>query len=196
MRLALVQEVQTAIPDCVVHAASNLETAVDLIAKIAFEMIVVDPGLPGHEPGSAKDRLKVIATLQELCPTAIHIVVTSADSQKEGEEFRKLGVAAYISKNHLRPRSMGAILDEIAENGFSIGLVHPLGMKSEIYHAALSGREQEVLASMLQTPSGISRRQVYEQLAERMNIDPASAERYYKRAKAKLLKYGHPPTAI
>ncbi|EJN00353.1 response regulator [Phyllobacterium sp. YR531] len=196
MRLALVQEVQSAIPNSIVHAAPSLETALDLIGTITFELILVDPGLPGFEPGSTNDRRHVISTLLERCPQAIHIVVTGTDTRKEWDEFRKLGVSGYIAKNNLRPRSMNAILDEIAEHGSSAGLVHESGSKPEIYHGSLSAREQEVLAWMRQTSAGISRKQVYEQLAEQMNIDPASAERYYKRAKAKLLKYGPLPGVI
>ncbi|MEP7457030.1 response regulator [Phyllobacterium sp. SB3] len=196
MRLALVQELKAAIPLSVVHAAPNLETALDLIRAFSFELVFIDPGLPHPPPGSSRHRLTVVKTIVERSPGATHIVVTGADKGKESGIFRKLGVSGYITKNELKPRTMRAILDEIAQHGWSDGLILKTSTKPEIYHAALSAREQEVLAWMRQTPAGISRKQVYDQLAEHMSIDPASAERYYKRAKAKLLKYGPVPGMV
>lgn len=196
MRLALVHELQAALPTSVVHAAPTMEIAVQLIQNTSFALIFIDPGLPGYDPSSEEDRLKVVATLMEQSAAAIHIVVTGTDSMGEWEAFRRLGVAGYIAKNNLRPGTMSEILAEIAEFGSSVGLLHDAIVVPEIYHPTLSGREQQVLGWMRQKPAGISRKEIYEQLGEQMNIDAASAERYYKRAKAKLLKFGPLPEAL
>ncbi|MGH6861717.1 MAG: response regulator [Phyllobacterium sp.] len=196
MRLALVHELQAAIPASVVHAAPTLETAMDLVRSTSFALVFIDPGLPGGDPRSRGARLKIVTALMEESVSAIHIVVTGSDSREEWERFQRLGVAGYIAKNNLKPGMMNAILDDIAKHGSSVGLLHETDTAPEVYHFALSPREQEVLGWMRQKPAGISRREIYDQLGEQMSIDAASAERYYKRAKAKLLKYGSAPDSL
>ena len=46
---------------------------------------------------------------------------------------------------------------------------------------------------MMHRSAGDSRREICDQLGDHMNIDAGSAERYYKRAKAKLLQSGQLP---
>ncbi len=190
MRLALVHEVQTALPASIVHAAATMTTALDLAESITFALVLIDPGLPGYDPRAEDDRLAVVKSIVERTPEAIHIVVTGSDSENEWNACRALGVAGYVAKNNLKPGAMTNILQEIAEEGHSVGLEHDASAKPEVYHSALSPREQEVLAWMRQRPDGVSRKEIYDQLGEHLNIDAASAERYYKRAKAKLLKIG------
>ena len=110
MRLALVHELQAAIPACVVHAAATIATALELIEANQFALILIDPGLPGYDPRSEMDRLKTISTVVERTPAAIHIVITGAESAQEWEEVRTIGVAGYIAKNSLKPGTMTAIL--------------------------------------------------------------------------------------
>ncbi|SFI53222.1 MULTISPECIES: response regulator transcription factor [unclassified Phyllobacterium] len=190
MRLALVHELQTAFPASVVHAAGSISTVIELAELIPFALVLIDPGLPGYDPHSARDRLHVIRSIVEQTPAAIHVVITGSDSLEEWEACQRLGVAGYIAKNNLRPGAMADIVQEIAEAGKSVGLDHDESTEPEVYHSALSPREQEVLVWMRQRPSGVSRKEIYDQLGSHLNIDAASAERYYKRAKAKLLKIG------
>ncbi|MBZ9600371.1 MULTISPECIES: response regulator [Phyllobacterium] len=196
MRLALVHELQAAIPACVVHAAATIATALELIEANQFALILIDPGLPGYDPRSEMDRLKTISTVVERTPAAIHIVITGAESAQEWEEVRTIGVAGYIAKNSLKPGTMTAILQSIADHGCCVGLMHETSMSPEVYHAVLSPREQELVQWMMQRPANISRKAIYDQLGEHLNIDAASAERYYKRARAKLLKFGQLPESL
>lgn len=196
MRLALVHELQAAIPACIVHAAATMEMALELMQSNQFALILIDPGLPGYDPGSEVDRLRTISAIVEQSPTAIHIVITGSDSAEEWEEVRKFGVAGYIAKNSLKPGTMAAILQTIADHGRCVGLMHEASIGPEVYHAVLTPREQESVQWMIQRPPNISRRAIYDQLGEHLSIDAASAERYYKRAKAKLLKIGQLPSSL
>jgi hypothetical protein len=49
---------------------------------------------------------------------------------------------------------------------------------------------------MRRRPRGMKRRDIYEQMGERFGIDPGTVEKYYKQARAKLLKQGHLPKGV
>ena len=196
MRLALVQEMQAALPLSIVHATATMTSALEQLRRVPFALVVIDPGLPDYDPRSENDRMTVIKTIVERSPTAIHIVITGSDSEKEWEACRTMGVAGYIAKNSLKPGTMSTILERISDHGYCVGIMHETSVAPEIYHTALSPREQEVLAWMMQRPAGVSRKEIYDQLGEHMSIDAASAERYYIRAKAKLLKSGQLPDSL
>ncbi|MBB3238073.1 response regulator transcription factor [Phyllobacterium endophyticum] len=196
MRLALVREMQAAIPACVIHAAATMETALELIRTNQFALILIDPGLPGYDPGSEVDRIQTISAIVSRTPTAIHVVITGSESAQEWEDAQRLGVAGYIAKNSLKPGTMGAVLQTIADHGRCVGLMHETSVAPELYHAVLSPREQEAVQWMMQRPADISRKVIFDQLGEHLEIDAASAERYYKRARAKLLKFGQLPNSI
>ncbi len=95
---------------------------------------------------ACRDRMTVIKTIVERSPTAIHIVITGSDSEKEWEACRTMGVAGYIAKNSLKPGTMSTILERISDHGYCVGIMHETSVAPEIYHTALSPREQEVLA--------------------------------------------------
>ena len=196
MRLALVHELQAAIPACVVHAAATIATALELIEANQFALILIDPGLPGYDPRSAVSRLRTISTIVERTPAAIHIVITGAESAQEWGKIRTLRMTGYIAKNSLKPGTMTAILQSIADHGCCVGLMHETSMSPEVYHAVLSPREQELVQWMMQRPANISRKTIYDQLGEHLNIDAASAERYYRARRAKLLKFGQLPNSL
>jgi DNA-binding NarL/FixJ family response regulator len=103
MRLALVREMQAAIPACVIHAAATMETALELIRTNQFALILIDPGLPGFDPGSVVDRIQTISAIVSRTPTAIHVVITGSESAQEWEDAQRLGVAGYIAKTVSSP---------------------------------------------------------------------------------------------
>jgi hypothetical protein len=49
---------------------------------------------------------------------------------------------------------------------------------------------------MMRRQHGAKRRAIFESMAERFGIDAASAEKYYKQARAKLLKLGQLPKGL
>jgi DNA-binding NarL/FixJ family response regulator len=196
MRLALIQEMQEALPSSIVHGAANLSTAMDLLDSHQFDLILIDPGLPGYDPKSQIDRFAVVRTIVELSPDAIHCVVTGSDTDEEWEQCQRLGVAAYLAKNNLKSGALVGVLQQVALNGVCVRLTKETISPPEFYYSSLTPREQGVLDWMRQRPAGISRKEIYEQLGQRFGIDPASAEKFYKRARAKLLKTGLLPKGL
>ncbi len=196
MRLALIHELQAALPASIVHGAANITIALDLLESHQFDLVVIDPGLPGYDPKSQDDRFDVVQVVIELSPDAIHFVVTGSDTDEEWEHCQKLGVVGYLAKNNLRPGALVDVLQEVAERGYSVRLSNETTAPPEFYHSGLTPREQEILGWMRQRPSGISRKEIYEQLGDRFDIDAASAEKYYKRARAKLIKTGLLPKGL
>jgi hypothetical protein len=150
-------------------------TALELVRTTPFALVLIDPGLPGYDPRSKYDRLMVIRSVVEQSPTAIHIAVTGSDSKEEWDACRTIGVAGYIAKNSLKPGTMTNILEKIADHGFCVGLMHETSNAPEVYHSALSPREQEVLAWMRQRHAGVGRKVIYEQLGEHMPRSTRSA---------------------
>ena len=191
MRLALIQELKTNLTECVLLGAPTLEIAKKLLESQDVDLAVIDPGLPGFDPTSRSDRLWVVEQVVEASPSAIHLVVTGSDSLEEAEECRRLGVAGYVSKTGLMRGLLGQVLEDVSHNGFSIRLSDTEHLTADVHYPGLTAREQEILDWMRRRQRGMKRRDIYEQMGERFGIDPGTVEKYYKQARAKLLKQGH-----
>ncbi|MCX8280072.1 response regulator [Phyllobacterium sp. 0TCS1.6C] len=196
MRTILVDELKGALTTCFVQGAANMSQAMDMLETNLFDLVIIDPGLPGFDPRSQSDRLAVVQTIIEMSPNAIHFVITGSDSDEEWRAMQKLGVSAYLAKNHIRPGSMIEVLDDFANEGLSVRFADEAMAPPEFVYSGLTPREQELINWMRQRPEGKSRRQIYEELGHRIGIDPDSAEKYYKRARAKLLKTGILPKGL
>ncbi|TIW19786.1 MAG: sigma-70 family RNA polymerase sigma factor [Mesorhizobium sp.] len=61
----------------------------------------------------------------------------------------------------------------------------------DVRYSVLTPREQEIIDMMTRREPGMTRTQFYQVMADRLGIDPSSAEKYYKQARAKLMKNGH-----
>ena len=105
MRLALMNEVQASFEKCVVLGAETLNIATVELQNDHFDLVVIDPGLPGFDPTSQDDRIAVVDRIIEASPGAIHVVVTGSDNPCEADGFRRIGAAAYARKD--RPRAGG-----------------------------------------------------------------------------------------
>lgn len=196
MRMALIHELQSAMPASVIHGAANMNIALSLIADHQFDFIVIDPGLPDFDPNSLSDRYEVVRRIVDASPEAIHCVVTGSDTQGEWEHCKMLGVTAYLAKNNINTGALSEVLGEISEHGECVRFAKDMISISEFYHSSLTRREQEILDWMRQKPPQITRREIYAQLALRLGIDATSAERHYKRARAKVLKTGLIPNDL
>lgn len=196
MRLALIQELRTNLADCVLLGAPTLEIAKEVLRSQDVDLAVIDPGLPGFDPTSRSDRLTVIEEIVEASPSAIHLVVTGSDSLEEAEDCRRLGVSAYVSKTGLMRGLLGEVLEDVSTSGFSIRLSDTKQLTPDVHYPGLTAREQEILDWMRRRPRGMKRRDIYEQMGERFGIDPGTVEKYYKQARAKLLKQGHLPKGV
>ncbi len=80
MRLALISELKAALRDCIVQGAATWEIASGLLREHSFDLVIIDPGLPGFDPTSPQHRLAVVKAVVDASPDALHIVVTGSDS--------------------------------------------------------------------------------------------------------------------
>ncbi|PRD41135.1 DNA-binding response regulator [Phyllobacterium phragmitis] len=199
MRLAMIRELKAVVPislGCIVYGAGTLEMAIDLLRTDNFDLIVIDPGLPGFDPTSKKARLSVVEQIVEASPTAIHIVVTGSDTIEEWHELRQRGAAAYLGKTGLNREVIAGALQEISAKGTAVHLSEVQMTTTEYHYSGLTPREQEILDWMRRRPSGMKRKDIYEQMGMHFDIDAGTVEKYYKQARAKLMRTGALPKGV
>ncbi|TSD87016.1 response regulator transcription factor [Mycobacterium sp. KBS0706] len=190
MRLSLINELKRYFRSCIVLGAATWETAAALMAESDFDLVITDPGLPGFDPTAPSHRLAVIREAVEACPRALHVVITGSDKMEEGLAAQKLGANAYIAKTGLDGDRLVAALQRISEEGFYISLSEIPNRPPEYHYSALTPREQDIIDYMRRRSSGVKRKDIYESMGERFGIDPYTVEKYYKQARAKLLRNG------
>lgn len=138
MRLALMDQISTAFENAAVLGAQTLEIALYELAKENFDLVIIDPGLPGFDPTSQDDRLSVVSRIIEASPTALHAVITGSDNTAEADQFRGLGAVAYLGKTGLEPGMLSDVLDDISTSGFSIRLSRVTMTVPDYCHSALT----------------------------------------------------------
>ncbi|KAA9368344.1 response regulator transcription factor [Ochrobactrum quorumnocens] len=198
MRLALMAELEASRDDCWALGAQTFELACELLACQHFDLIVIDPGLPGIDPTSSASRLTVIRQLMEHSSHAAHIIITGSDSAWEAQQCEALGAASYLAKTGLCKGMLASILrgDCTSSDAFCFRPSRP-GMTSPDFRCSqLTEREQEVINRMLGRQTGMKRKQVFSEMAERHCIDTGTAEKYYKQARKKLIKHNQLPRGL
>lgn len=196
MRLALINELKAVLRDCVVQGAASWDVASAVLQEDDFDLVLIDPGLPGLDPTSQRRRLNVVKDVVEACPNAIHVVITGSDSLEEGEDCRRLGANAYVGKTGLDRDVLASILADISATGFSLRLSQVEARAPDYYYSGLTPREQAIIDSMRRRPAGVKRREIYEKMGQQFDIDAGTVEKYYKQARAKLLKNGRLPKGV
>jgi DNA-binding NarL/FixJ family response regulator len=196
MRLALMAELRSSLRDCYVTGAQALPVACQLLEEDQFDLVITDPGLPGFDPTSAEDRLHVVKTIVGAAPDAAHIVVTGSDDQDEAMACRLLGVHGYVCKTGLSQGELPLVLEQIDKGDFSLRLSKRHTPSPDLRFPTLTPREDEIIAMMMRRQPGTKRREVFEKMAKQFGINAASAEKYYKQARAKLLKLGRLPKGL
>lgn len=192
MRLALMKEVEASFKESIVLGAETFRIAAAELQAKHFDLVVIDPGLPGFDPTSQTDRVGVVEQIVEASPSAIHVVVTGSDNRAEAEGFREIGAAAYLGKTGLAPGVFGDVLDDISRNGFCVRLSRVAMTKPDYRNSVLTPREHDIIDMMAQRASGVKRKEIFALMAGRLGIDASSAEKYFKQARAKLMKQGLP----
>lgn len=193
MRLALMAELKTNLSDCYIVGAQTFELATRLLAREKFDIVVVDPGLPGFDPISTNARLNVVQEIIRASPGAVHVVITGSDTRSEAEACRALGASAYLGKTGLSRGALRDVLENISRQEFSVCRSQASARLPEVNFSGLTPREEQIIGMMMSRPPRTKRRDVFNAMAERFDIDAASAGRYYKQARAKLLKLGRLP---
>mgnify|MGYP000096514207 FL=1 len=196
MRLALMAEIRAGLPDCYVAGAQTLQIARQLLTDDQFDLVVTDPGLPGFDPTSVEDRLHVVEVIVAAAPDAAHVVVTGSDDEMEAKACRLLGVGGYVCKTGLSHGDLPRVLDEIGRGAFASRLSTSGSLDPDVRFPTLTPREDQIVTMMMRRKTGTRRREVFEKMATKAGISPASAEKYYKLARAKLLKLGRLPKGL
>ncbi|WP_420871220.1 DNA-binding response regulator [Mesorhizobium jarvisii] len=193
MRLALIQELKDCHTESVLLGAPTLDSAQARIKSQEFNLILIDPGLPGVNPTSLWDRLSVIQQIVDASPLATHVVITGLGSVAEANHCRRIGVAGYVSKTGLMRGLLAEVLQDISQGGFAIRISEKDQLADDFHYSGLTGREQEIFDWMRRRERGMKRKEVYDQISKRIGVDSATVEKYYKQARAKLLKRGRLP---
>jgi hypothetical protein len=88
------------------------------------------------------------------------------------------------------------VLDEIGRGEFASRLSTSGPFDPDLRFPTLTPREDQIITMMMRRKTGMRRREVFERMAAEAGISPTSAEKYYKLARAKLLKLGRLPKGL
>lgn len=190
MRQVLMAELKSVLKDGAVHAAGTLDGALALSREHDFDLVLIDPGLPGVRPTSKLGRLTVVEEIIDSLPQALHIVITGSDSKAEALACQKLGANAYVSKVGLDRNRLRKIISELPETDFYVSYSEVRSLAPEFLYQGLTAREQAIIDFMFQEQRGMKRREAYAAIGARFGITTDSAEKYFKRARAKLIRRG------
>lgn len=196
MRQALMIELKDSLGDCIIAGAQTYALAQRALADDLFDLVLIDPGLPGFDPTSSIERLEVVEAIVRAAPSAVHIVITGSDNDKEASACRELGVSAYLGKTGLSRGGLGRVLDQVARDEFSLRYSSADAQVPEVHISGLTPRERRVTELMMQRRPEERRKDIFAKMAKELCIDPASAEKYFKQARAKLLKLGWLPRGL
>ena len=192
MRLALIEEIKAPMPECIVLGAGDLETALELLSARHYDLLLIDPGLPGYDTSSAKERLAVVKALIQTSPRALHIVISGAFTLEDWHLYRGVGARGYLAKTRVVPGSIAAAIRAIQADGSCILPPEHSSNLPDFHYARLTQREQEALDWVRLKSKTTRSDALFEELAEKNGIDASSVQKFYKRARAKLRKRSAP----
>lgn len=186
MRFAMINEVQKAVPDVLIRGVGTKELALQLLREHEFDLILIDPGLPGINPLDPEQRISVVQEIVQLGRTAKHLVVTGFFSPEEQEVCLDLGVSGYISKISLNRDMFSDVLRSLFGER-KLGMLEG-GQQAfpDYFYSGLTPREQYIIQRMLNRPDKVLKKHVIEQVAARLGIDEDTVSKYYKSGRAKL----------
>lgn len=196
MRQALIVELKESLGDCIIAGAQTFALAHRALEDDLFDLVLIDPGLPSFDPTSSDERLRVVEAIVRAAPSAIHIVITGSDNDKEAAACRELGVSAYLGKTGLSRGGLGKVLDQVGRDEFSLRYSTANAKSTEVHISGLTPRESRITELMMQRRPEERRKDIFAKMAKELRIDPASAERYFKQARAKLVKFGRLPRGL
>ncbi len=193
MRQMLMGELKSVLIDGVVHAAGTLDSALALCRNNDFDLVLIDPGLPGVranvEVGQDSPSLK---RSSRSVPQAIHIVITGSDERSSRHSRARSSVPTPMSRR-------SASIATACERSFPsypkptstcrVSETRSLAPEFLLSRPRLS-REQAIIDFMFHERRGMKGREAYAAIGTRFGITTDSAEKYYKRARAKLIRRG------
>lgn len=182
------------IDNCMIQATSTLASALSLLETRSFDLIVIDPGLKRFGGGDRVERVNVVAAILAASPGAFHIVITGLDSSEEAERFRKMGVAAYFSKNVRIANDIARLVCSAREGGFvsSVAGDAPVSDSEfpELFHSKLTPRTVEIFNRVQKRPAGVSKHMVFGEIADDTGLAIDTIRSYYRDARS-FFKMNH-----
>jgi len=188
MRLAIIEELKSLVPNGLFFGASDLDTALKIINIQPIQLIITDPGLPGFDPSSYEDRFLVIQSVLTANPEAIHVVMTGNFSPAEWSMFQKKGVKGYWAKTSITRQNIESSLKHLIHDSEHVMPPTFEAYNPDLHYAALTEREQQTLNWVRENHSQKSLETLFEEAAIKNGIEPESFKTFYKRARTKLRK--------
>lgn len=178
--------VEAEFPQATAHGASSLELALKSIAQQEYELIVLDPGLPGVPPHNSVARINVVSTVREAAPEARILIMTGSDDVDEAVAFRTAGADAYVAKTGMSRTKLLEQLRRMEPNRYPVKLADTTANHVEVSFSRLTGREREIAEILTAASPDRKRKDVYEDAAAQLGIDAESIRTYIKRIRRKL----------
>lgn len=182
-----------------VDHAPTAETAEAALAHTAYDLALVDIGLP------KMDGLELIRRLRRRGVAVPVLVLTARDAMEDRVEGLDLGADDYMTKPFLLPELLARVRAlirrsrSVASSQLALGpLVLDLGARTAHLGEVsldLTGREWDILEQlMLAAPKVVSKQKLVESLSRWDNeLTPNAVEIYVSRLRAKLETGDEPP---
>lgn len=178
---------------CMIIGAPTVEYAQDLLGRKMFDLVTLEPWMLFNADMDNSDWLEALTNLISLAPRSNHVLLTRA--QILLEDYLQIGVSVCVSKVGLNRTRLASVLKAAHCRKFVIKEQDET-VAPDIYFSGLTQREQEIISLMILRRPGMKRKDVYEIMSHRCNIDISSAEKYFKRARAKLQEKGPLPQGL
>lgn len=169
-----------------VHGVGTLDMALKSIAELPYELIILDPGLPGVDPNSSQARLSVVNVVRSASPSSKLIVLTGSMDENEAIAMRAVGADGYWAKTGLGPEDLRQQLRRINAGRYMVRLADVGAERREISLARLPARERQLAEFLLACPPDTKRKFLFEAAAKALNIDVETVRTYIKRIRRKI----------
>jgi two-component system, NarL family, nitrate/nitrite response regulator NarL len=158
----------------VVGEAADGDSAVEIARRVRPDVVLLDVGMPGNQPGLTVRRLK------DVTPDAAIIIVSMFTEQRLIQELLNRGVRGYLHKSVSRQELASAIRGvrrrERGQVVISAALEH---LPRSEDTGPLSAREHEILALVAEALSN-------RQIAGRLDITEGTVKRHLRNIFGKL----------
>jgi len=174
----------------------NAESALNATALVAYDLAVIDLGLPGM------DGFELVRRVRARGDKVPILILTARDALEDRVRGLQGGADDYLVKPFAMPELIArtqALIRRSQSNAHSVVSLGPLVMDTGLHEARLgdaplplTGREWNVLLGlMLATPRVLTKRKLTDSLSQwDKEITPNAVEIYVSRVRAKLQGHG------
>lgn len=174
------------------RGVGTFQTAITELERASYDLIVIDPGLPGYHATDAAARSNAVRSIVHASPQSAHLVITGIDSQAEAEALADLRLAAYVSKIGLSRVRLTERWNALRQAHYHVQLANPDLYAIDIGLSGLTDRERLAVELMRERAPGETRRSIHQKMADQLNISVDSAAKYFKSGNRKLRRKDDP----